>query len=162
MHPSDFLSANAGWRSTPDVPTWQPLLVFRKVAMKTSFKFVHASAALGVILSLTNPIIISHASAQSTSSQSPDNSAQNKTQLTTADNQSNAKEDRMMAAQVRKAIVADKDLSTYGHNVKVIVSNGTVTLKGPVKSDDEKQKVAADVASVVPANKVANELTVKQ
>jgi len=99
---------------------------------------------------------------QTASSQSTDNSAQNKAQSPTADNQPNAKSDRMTAAQVRKAIVGDKDLSTYAHNVKVIVSSGSVTLKGPVKSDDEKQKVAADAASVVSADKVANELTVKQ
>ena len=37
-------------------------------------------------------------------------------------------------AQVRKAIIADKDLSTYAHNVKIITKDGTVTLKGPVKS----------------------------
>jgi len=94
--------------------------------------------------------------------QAPDNSGQNKNQTVTADNQTNAKPDRLTAAQVRKAIVGDKDLSTYGHNVKVLVANGTVTLKGPVKSDDEKQKVATDVASVVSADKVTNDLTVKQ
>ena len=58
--------------------------------------------------------------------------------------------------------MADKGLSTYAHNVKIIAQNGTVTLKGPVQSDDEKQKVAADAASVVDSGKVANQLTVKQ
>ena len=94
--------------------------------------------------------------------QQPDNTAQNKSQSPTADNQSNAQGDRTLAQQVRKAIIGDKDLSTYAHNVKVIAMNGQVTLKGPVKSDDEKQKVAADAASVAGANKVSNELTVKQ
>jgi osmotically-inducible protein OsmY len=94
--------------------------------------------------------------------QQPDNSAQNKGQSPTADNQPNAQSDRMLAAQVRKAIVADKDLSTYGHNVKVIVANGTVTLKGPVKSDDEKQKVASDASSVSGAGNISNQLTIKQ
>jgi len=81
--------------------------------------------------------------------QQPDNTAQNKSQSPTADNQSNAQGDRTLAQQVRKAIIGDKDLSTYAHNVKVIAMNGQVTLKGPVKSDDEKQKVAADAASRV-------------
>ena len=94
--------------------------------------------------------------------QQPDNTTQNKSQSPTADNQSNAQNDRMLAQQVRKAIVADKDLSTYAHNVKVIVANGEVTLKGPVKSDDEKQKVAADASSVAAADKIVNQLTVKQ
>jgi len=92
----------------------------------------------------------------------PDNSAQNKNQPQTADTQSNAKADRVTSANIRKAILADKDLSTYAHNVKVITVNGAVTLKGPVKSEEEKQKIASDAASVVSADKITNDLTVKQ
>ena len=94
--------------------------------------------------------------------QQPDNSATNKDQTTTADHQSNAKSDLMLTKQARKAVIADKDLSTYAHNVKIIAKDGAVTLKGPVKSDDEKQKVASDVASIVSADKITNDLTVKQ
>jgi osmotically-inducible protein OsmY len=93
---------------------------------------------------------------------SPDNSKQNRDHSTTADNQSNANSDRAITAKIRKAIVADKNLSTYAHNVKIITSNGAVTLKGPVKSDDEKQQIANDAAAVVSADKITNELTVKQ
>lgn len=92
----------------------------------------------------------------------PDNSAQNKDQGLTADKQSNAKADRETTANIRKAILADKGLSTYAHNVKIITVNGAVTLKGPVKSEDEKQKIASDAASVVSADKITNNLTVKQ
>ncbi len=94
--------------------------------------------------------------------QAPDNSGQNKAQAPTADNQSTAKSDREMTAKIRKTIIADKDLSMYAHNVKIITANGAVTLKGPVKSDDEKQKVAADAASVVSTDHITNNLTVKQ
>jgi hyperosmotically inducible periplasmic protein len=94
--------------------------------------------------------------------QAPDNSAQNKNQTATADNQANAKADRQTTAQIRKAIVGDKDLSTYAHNVKVITVNGQVTLKGPVSTDDEKQKVASLAANVVSPDKIVNDLTVKQ
>jgi hyperosmotically inducible protein len=90
-----------------------------------------------------------------------DNSKQNKNQNPTADNQSNAQSDRMTTAKIRKAITADKTLSTYAHNVKIITLNGAVTLKGPVISDEEKQKVAAMAANIVSANKVTDELTVK-
>jgi hyperosmotically inducible protein len=92
----------------------------------------------------------------------PDNSKQNNTQTTTADNQSSAKSDRLTTARIRKAIVADKSLSTYAHNVKIITSNGAVTLKGPVKSEDEKQKVVSEAAAVVAADQITNQLTVKQ
>lgn len=93
--------------------------------------------------------------------QVPDNSGVNKGQTQTADKQSNAKADRDITAKVRKEIVGDKDLSTYAHNVKVITSNGAVTLRGPVKSEDEKAKVAEHAANVVSADKITNELTVK-
>jgi osmotically-inducible protein OsmY len=93
--------------------------------------------------------------------QMPDNTAQNKGNTQTADKQSNAKGDRDITAKVRKEIVGDKDLSTYAHNVKVITVNGAVTLKGPVKSEDEKTKVAEHAANVVSADKITNEMTVK-
>ena len=58
--------------------------------------------------------------------------------------------------------MADKNLSTYAHNVKVITSNGQVTLKGPVKSEEEKQQIVSDASTVVSAENVTNQLTVKQ
>jgi hyperosmotically inducible protein len=79
----------------------------------------------------------------------------------TADQQKETPADRMLAKKIRHAIVSDSSLSTYAHNVKVIVRNGTVTLKGPVRSDDEKNAVAAKAAEIAGADKVANELTVK-
>lgn len=92
----------------------------------------------------------------------PDNTAQNKDHAVTADSQSHARSDRMTTHNVRKAIVADKSLSAYAHNVKVITVNGAVTLKGPVRSEEEKQKVQADAANVVSADSITNELTVKE
>ncbi len=100
--------------------------------------------------------------AQSNSQSQPDNSARNVNHSTTADNQDNAKSDRITTANVRKAIIADKGLSMYAHNVKIITLNGAVTLKGPVKSEDEKQKVMSDAASVVSQDKITDQLTVKQ
>ena len=123
--------------------------------MSPRFRIV-APAALA-LLCLTGSFVPHHALAQA-----PDNSTQNKSQSATADNQANSKADRQTTAQIRKAIVGDKDLSTYAHNVKVITVNGQVTLKGPVSNDDEKQKVASLAANVVSPDKIVNELTVKQ
>ena len=94
--------------------------------------------------------------------QVPDNSRLNKAPSQTADDQANAKTDRLTTANVRKAIVADKNLSTYAHNVKIITHDGHVTLKGPVKSEEEKQQVLTDAASAVSAENISNELTVKE
>jgi len=82
--------------------------------------------------------------------------------MPTADDQNNTKEDRLIAANVRKAIIGDKNLSMYAHNVKIITHGGRVTLKGPVKSAQEKQQVFDDAASAVAAANISNELTVKE
>jgi len=95
----------------------------------------------------------------------PDNTKMNQgdhdPNAVTADQQGMNKSDRDITQQVRKAIVADKALSTYAHNVKVITQNGTVTLKGPVRSEDEKQAIAAKAAEVVGGDKVTNQLEIK-
>ncbi len=109
-----------------------------------------------------SPLLTGWALAQTQSCQQPDNSGKNKQHAKTADNQNNAKQDRLTTQKVRKAIIADKGLSTYAHNVKIITENGTVTLKGPVRSADEKQKVASDAAGAVSQEKIVDQLTVKQ
>ncbi|MGK5079183.1 BON domain-containing protein [Janthinobacterium sp. HLX7-2] len=75
--------------------------------------------------------------------------------------QSNAKADREVLAAVRKSIVKDKSLSTYAHNVKIHFSAGVVTLRGPVKSDDEKNKLSALAKSVAGVSAVDNQVDVK-
>jgi hyperosmotically inducible periplasmic protein len=120
-----------------------------------------ASAALAVVC-VSVFCSVPLALAQPLSIQAPDNSNQNKGQTETADNQANSKADRQITAKIRKAIVSEKDLSTYAHNIKIITVNGEVTLKGPVQTEDEKQKVASVVANVVSPDKIVNELTVKQ
>ena len=68
--------------------------------------------------------------------------------------------DRELTQKIRKAIMADKALSTYAHNVKVISRDGMVTLKGPVRSDAEKSTVEAKATEAAGAGKVTNEITV--
>jgi hyperosmotically inducible periplasmic protein len=102
---------------------------------------------------------------QSHSQAQPDNTAQNKGDnqkgAMTADNQKETAADRELAKKIRKSIAGDSSLSTYAHNVKVIVRDGMVTLKGPVNSDDEKNAVGAKANDIAGADKVQNELTVK-
>ena len=93
----------------------------------------------------------------------PDNSAKNKAHSKTADQQSEATSDRMLTKKIRQALIADKSLSMYGHNVKIITQGGSVILKGPVHSEEEKQSIATKAAEVVGSpDKVTNQLTVKQ
>lgn len=94
----------------------------------------------------------------------PDNSGTNKTQngTRTADQGKNNTSDREMTAKIRRAVVGDKSLSTYAHNVKIIVIGGAVTLKGPVHSEAEKQNIGAKAAEVAGQDKVSNQITIKQ
>jgi hyperosmotically inducible periplasmic protein len=79
----------------------------------------------------------------------------------TADQQKNNLSDRDITQQVRRAIMKDKSLSSYAHNVKIITQNGQVTLKGPVRSDDEKRAIEAKATEIVGENKVTSELDIK-
>ena len=78
----------------------------------------------------------------------------------TADKQSEHTSDRDLAKQIRQTIVKDDSLSTYAHNIKVIVKNGTVTLKGPVRSDEEKQAIVTKAASIAGEGKITDQLEV--
>ncbi len=95
----------------------------------------------------------------------PDNTQVNKRDRSktapTADQAKNTTNDREIMQKIRKAVVDDKSLSTYAHNVKIISQHGKVTLKGPVRSEEEKstiEKIATDVAG---AGNVDDQITVK-
>lgn len=57
----------------------------------------------------------------------------------TADQQKENRSDRAITQQIRQSIIKDKSLSTHAHNIKIVTQNGQVTLKGPVRSEDEKR-----------------------
>ena len=94
----------------------------------------------------------------------PDNTKMNQADRSndrpTADQQKDNPSDRELTQHVRQAIMEDKSLSTYAHNVKIISQNGIVTLKGPVRSEDEKRAIEAKANEVAGKDKVVNELTV--
>jgi hyperosmotically inducible periplasmic protein len=79
----------------------------------------------------------------------------------TADQQKENRSDRDITQQIRQSIIKDKSLSTYAHNIKVITQHGQVTLKGPVRSADEKQAIEAKATEVAGVDKVTSELNVK-
>src|SRR5580700_9479112 len=79
----------------------------------------------------------------------------------TADQQKDNRSDRDITQQIRQSIMKDKSLSTYAHNVKIITQNGQVTLKGPVRSEEEKKTVETKAIEVAGQNKVTSELNIK-
>jgi hyperosmotically inducible periplasmic protein len=96
--------------------------------------------------------------------QAPDNSKNNQgdgnSGAMTAQKQAQNPTDRNLTMKIRKSIVHDKTLSTYAQNIKIISQDGKVTLKGPVRSDDEKANIQAKAVAVAGADNVTNELEV--
>lgn len=78
----------------------------------------------------------------------------------TADQQKIDAADQKLTQTIRRSLTQDKTLSTYAHNVKVITQSGQVTLKGPVRSDSEKQTVEAKAVAAAGEGHVTNELSV--
>ena len=78
----------------------------------------------------------------------------------TADQQKENAGDRELTQKIRKSLMADKALSTYAHNVKVVAQGGQVTLKGPVRTEDEKRNVEAKAVEVAGTGHVVNEISI--
>lgn len=97
--------------------------------------------------------------------QAPDNTKVNERDRAksqpTADQAKNTLTDREIMQKIRKAVVDDKSLSTYGHNVKIISQHGKVTLKGPVHTDEESKNIEAKAVEVAGTGNVTNMLVAK-
>jgi hyperosmotically inducible protein len=73
----------------------------------------------------------------------------------TADQQSLSSKDAELTRQIRREIMKEKNLSIYAQNVKIISTNGLVTLKGPVRSGEEQQRILRKAQNFAgPANVV--------
>ena len=74
----------------------------------------------------------------------PDNTKKNTNQTSpTADQQKMNASDRTITQTIRKAIHENQSFSTYAHNIKVITQDGKVTLRGPVRSEEENLQAKA-------------------
>jgi len=91
-----------------------------------------------------------------------DNTAANKQPGKTADDQKETAQDRKLTQQIRKVLAKDKSLSTYAHNVKIITTGGTVTLRGPVRTEDEKALIESKAKEIAGVTSVTNELTIAE
>jgi hyperosmotically inducible periplasmic protein len=96
----------------------------------------------------------------------PDNSAKNKRdrsgQTQTSGDQSNTKGDVDITAAICRAIVKDGSLSSTAKNIKIITAGKAVTLRGAVKTAEEKTKIQQLAASAAPGAKIQNQLEIKQ
>jgi osmotically-inducible protein OsmY len=97
--------------------------------------------------------------------QQPDNTEKNKRDregtTTTADKQGNSRGDVDLLAKIRRAITKDSSLGTNAHNVKIVVNDGQVTLRGPVATAAEREQVIATAKLLAGENNVKSYLEVK-
>lgn len=73
--------------------------------------------------------------------------------------QNENKADITITAAIRKRVVATK-MSINAQNVKIITQDGRVTLRGPVKTEQEKRTIEEIARDVAGANKVDSQLEV--
>ena len=94
-----------------------------------------------------------------------DNTAVNKRDRDSATktplDQNENKVDIGITADIRKRVV-DTKMSINAQNVKIITQDGRVTLRGPVKTADEKKNIEEMARSVAGENNVDSQLEVEQ
>jgi hyperosmotically inducible periplasmic protein len=122
---------------------------------------------VGLTILFCTAAVMSYGQTPDASTPKPDNTKVNsrdrKSGGITADQQKANATDQELTRRIRRSIMADKSLSTYAHNIKIISQNGAVTLKGPVRSDDEKKSVVAKAVAVAgSADKVTDQVSVKR
>ena len=78
----------------------------------------------------------------------------------TAGDQAENEADRTISQNIRQAISADDTISTNGKNAKIITVDGTVTLRGPVKSEKEKTNIGAKAQQIAGVKTVDNQLEI--
>lgn len=113
----------------------------------------------------TNDKATNPATTSSAANTDADNTARNanlNTSTDTAAAQAENPADREISAAIRKSVVADDTLSVNAHNVKIITSDGVVMLRGPVKSEQEKQAIESKAKQVAGVKSVTNLLEVEQ
>src|SRR5437763_14280283 len=79
----------------------------------------------------------------------------------TSGDQSNSSADLKITQAIRQALMNDDQLSMTAKNIKIITANGQVTLRGPVKTAQEKSTIHQLARSAASGAKIENQLDVK-
>jgi osmotically-inducible protein OsmY len=95
----------------------------------------------------------------------PDNTATNQRdrsgETKTSGDQSNSSVDLKTTQAIRQALMKDGGLSMTAKNIKIITASGQVTLRGPVKTAEEKARIDQLAKSAAGGAKIDNQLEVK-
>jgi hyperosmotically inducible protein len=126
-----------------------------------SLKLSQVLFSLGSLVFCASLMAVPIPQYQNNSQTAPDNTQKNKDQTSpNADQQKMNPSDRAITQKIRKSIHDDTSLSTYAHNIKIISQDGKVTLRGPVRSEDEKNNLQAKAAEVAGKDNVTNQLEI--
>ena len=94
----------------------------------------------------------------------PDNTATNERDRSgdtkTSGDQSNSSADLKITQAIRQALMKEPSLSTTAKNIKVITADGHVTLRGPVKTTQEKAKIDQLARSAAGGAQIDDQLEV--
>jgi Flp pilus assembly secretin CpaC len=119
----------------------------------------------GIILALACLSAFSLAALAGNEKAEPDNTAINERdrsgETKTSGDQSNSSADLKTTQAIRQALMKDGELSMTAKNIKVITANGHVTLRGPVKTAQEKAKIDQLAKSAAGGAQIDNQLDVK-
>jgi hypothetical protein len=125
-----------------------------------SFKLPRSLLPLGLLsfgVSLLATPILWHQEVR----QGSDSTRKSKHQATpTADQQQMTPADRALTQKIRKAIHRDKGLSKDGRNIQIFMQDGKVTLRGLVRSEQEKDNLQAKAAAAGGEENLTNQLEV--
>jgi hyperosmotically inducible protein len=120
----------------------------------------------GIILALASLSVVSLAASAGNDKAKPDNTAINERdrsgETKTSGDQSNSSADLKTTQAIRQALMKDGELSMTAKNIKVITANGHVTLRGPVKTAQEKAKIDQLAKSAAGGAKIDNQLDIKE
>jgi len=129
--------------------------------MRLSKKIGVEGMLLGACLLLGASMPAVTPNAQDQQQPAADNTKNNRDKTSpTADQQKLTPADRELTKKIRASINNDKSLSTYAHNIKIISQDGKVTLRGPVRSEDEKAAIESKATAIAGPNSVTNMLDV--
>lgn len=119
--------------------------------------FLIASSILAGFLTVTAVTAqTEHEAAKNTKANAVDRNTDTKTPM----DQSNDKAAIDVTAGIRRAVLDDKSLSTSAHNIKIVTDGDVVTLRGPVESAAEKQRVEALAVKAAAGKQVRNEISI--
>ncbi len=131
-----------------------------KIHKKLGTEFLLLGASLFLGASMPARLVSQENTQQPAADNSKSNQRDRDQSSPTADQQKMNPADRDIAKKIRTALHNDKSLSTYAHNIKIISQDGKVTLKGPVRSEDEKANIEAKATAVAGEGNVTDQLEI--